>query len=278
MNKVITDFLDNKGYLIQKDNVSQNMIDSNFLTSNMLYQKTLLGDDAWFNGISLSQTTHNFLVDYTTPEGLIRRYYKDFTGDQVPSGADEAETSRYTNPNHVSRDNSLGFIMMLGKFGYRKAARSLLYKILLRGSFFQNNIKVNGDKKLLPDLCGFEQYSILLRACFTRKTLLLLYPLILFLDMFFLLSIILHVLKSYYDPTHTSTCLHELSAVAQAKDTLDTPFTILARYLFLNKRRPVPEFPDKEPIVSALKYYSRFTYDPPIFETSSRLVDQLKNK
>lgn len=278
MSKVITDFLDNKGYLIQKDASRQNMIDSNFLTSNMLYQKALLGDHSWFNGNVLPWVARNVKDDYRTPEGSIRRYYKDFTGDQVPIGADEAETSRYTNPNHVSRDNSLGFIMMLGKFGYRKAARSLLYKILLRGSFFQNTHTVSGTKKFLPDLCGLEQYSIILRACFTPPILLLLLPLLLVTDLFFLLSIAVHVVKSYYDPTHTSTCLHELSAVAQAKDTFDTPFTILARYLFLNKRRPVPEFPDKEPIVSALKYYSRFTYDPPIFETSSRLVDQLKNK
>jgi hypothetical protein len=180
------------------------------------------------------------------------------------------------NPNHVSRDNSMGYIMMLGKFGYHEDVRKILLNIVKRGSFFQNTHTVKGERKLLPDLCGPEQYSVILRASTQKKYLLLLYPLILLLDFFFMLSILIHVVKSHYDPSHTSTINHELSAVLQAKDTVQTPFSWIAEKLFLNYRLPMIGYPDKENLVSCMKYYSRSSYDPPVYEITARVVEYLR--
>jgi hypothetical protein len=273
MTKKMTDFLDNKGFVIQKCSYKQNMIDSNFLTTNLIYQKLVLGDDKWFNGNGLDYMGHQARGAFSHEKGTMRRYWKNF--DSL-IGANPVETKLYTNPNHVSRDNSMGYIMMLGKLGLHSDARAILFNMIKRGSFFQNTHTVKGEKKVVPDLCGPEQYAVILRSCFSKNILLLLFPLLLLLDCFFLLNVIVHVAKSFYDPTHTSTCHHELSAILQNRDTYRTPASYIAEKLYLYVRKPVPEFPDKEPVVSAVKYYSRVDYDAPIYETTARVVEYLK--
>lgn len=274
MKKMIN-YLDRKGYLIQKSSYKTNMIDSNFLTTNTIYQKAVLGDKKWFDGKPLSDIANGAMIDFRDSEGVIRRYHENYS---ELKGANPQETNWYKDPRHVSRDNSMGYIMMLGKFGYHDEVRKILFNIVKRGSFFQNTHSVKGERKPLPDLCGPEQYSVILRASTQQNKLLILYPLILFLDLFFFLSILVHTIKSYYDPTHTSTIHHELSAILQAKDTIQTPFSWLAEKIFLKYRLPVKGYPDKEALVSCVKYYSRSDYDPPIYETTSRVVEYLRKR
>ena len=110
----MTDYLDEKGMVIQKSDSKQNMIDSNYLSTNLLYQKAVLGDSKWFDNNGLDYTAYQAILAYKADSGTIRRYWRNFS-DLV--GANPTETIRYTIPNHVSRDNSMGYIMMLGKFG-----------------------------------------------------------------------------------------------------------------------------------------------------------------
>lgn len=272
-NKDMLKYLDEKGFIIQKSRRKINAIDSNFLTSGVLYQKLVLGDTEWIDGRPLEVVGNLVKDNYLTEEGHIKRYWKNY---EKLTGSNPLETRWYTDPSHVSRDNSMNMIMLLGKLGHHEEVRKILFNIVKRGSFFQNTHTVKGERKFLPDLCGPEQYSVILRASTHKNYLLFLYPLFLFLDLFFLLSILVHVLKSKKDPTYASTVHHYLSAVLQTTDTIQTPFSWLAKKLFLNYRDPVPEFYDKEPIVSAMKYYSRSDYDPPIYETTARVVEYLK--
>jgi hypothetical protein len=106
-----------------------------------------------------------------------------------------------------------------------------------------------------------------------KWALILLLPLLLVCDVFFMLSLVFHVLKSCYDPTYASTVYHEVSACFQAKDVFPTPFTAIGRYIFLKFRRPVEGYPAESGVISALKYYSRSSFDPPIFEVSRKLID-----
>jgi hypothetical protein len=267
------DFLDEKGFVIQKSATKQNMIDSNYLTTNLIYQKLVLGDSNWFDGNGLPYTAGHAAAAYSHSKGYIRRYWRNYA--QL-IGANPQETIRYTLPNHVSRDNSMGYIMMLGKLGLHSQAREVLFNIIKRGSFFQNTHTVKGVKKIVPDFCGPEQYSVILRSCFSKNILLLMYPLLMLLDCFFLLNVIVHVAKSYYDPTHTSTCHHGLSAVLQNRDTYRTPASFIAEKLYLSVRKSVPNYPDSEPVVSAVKYYSRAEYDAPIYETTARVLGYLR--
>ena len=273
MTKKLTNYLDKQDLMIQKDIQNVNCIDSNFLTSNTIYQKAVMGDHSWINGRSLSNIASVARDAYRADKGLIRRYNKNY--GSLP-GANSEETKRYTDPNHCSRDNSIGYIIMLGKYGYTDDVKDISLNIIKRGSLFQNKIKVDGSKKFMPDLCDPGQYGILMRAALSKSDLYLGYLVLMICDLFMLLNVGIHVLQSKKDPTHTSTVYHMISALMQAKDTVETPFSKLATYLLLNKRSGVPGFEHDEPVVSAMKYYSRTSYDPPLEEIVERSVKYLR--
>lgn len=265
-------YLDKKGFLIQKSDKRINCIDSNFLTTNIAFQKLYLGEQ-WVNEYSPLDISKKALKAYSDQYGVIRRYYENF---DTLLGANPEETARYTNPNHVSRDNSMGYMMLSGHVGEKGFVRSFLWKTIKRFSFFQNTHTVKGEKKIVPDFCGPSQYAILLRAALPKFLLVLLYPLILLLDIFYFLSYTFHVIQSRFDPTHTSTVLHMLSGVLMCRSTIQTPFSYLAEKVFINYRKQVPDFEDEEPIVSAMKYYSRKSYDPPVYEVTERVIRRLR--
>lgn len=268
-------FLDKKGLLYQRSNTKENYIDSCFINSNALLQKYIIGDSQWYSANGINYMVGVAKSTYSDEEGVIRRYDVNF-GKLI--GTSEEESTRYTNPNHVSRDNSMGFIMLMGYFGYKDFVREFMWNTLMRFSFFQNTHTVKGEKKLLPDFCGPEQWAILLRSGFNKGTLILLYPLLLVLDFFYMLSYIWHVLQSHYDPTHTSTVFHMLSGVLICQETIQTPFSYIAEKVFINARAKVPGYYHSEPIVSAMEYYSRMEYDPPLDELVTRVIRYIREK
>lgn len=271
--KDIKNYMDKKSYIIQKSNSKINMIDSNFLTTNAIFQKAVIGDENWFNNNGISYMAHQARLDYRESQGVIRRYYENYG---KLTGANPEETRIYTNPDHVSRDNSMGYLMMCGYFGFRKDVRTFLWNTIKRGSLFQNRITVKGEPKSLADFCGLEHYAVLLRAAFPKSVLLLMYPLFLVLDFFFFLSYLWHVIQSKYDATYASTVHHMLSGLLMCKVTVQTPFSKAAELVFLNCRDQVDGFEDKEPVVSAMKYYSRQNYDPPVYILTSEVVKWMR--
>lgn len=270
--KNFKDFLDKRQYIIQKSNNKLNYIDANFLNTNIAFQKLYLGEN-WVNSDSVMIVSKSILKDFSDRYGVIRRYYENY--DKL-LGANPEETKRYTNPNHVSRDNSMGYMMLAGHMGNKGFVRNFMFRILKRGSFFQNTHTVKGEKKIVPDFCDPSHWALLLRAGLPKPLLILLYPLFLVLDIFHFISYTFHVIQSWFDPTHTSTVLHMLSGVLMCRSTIQTPFSYLAEKVFINYRKQVPGFEDKEPIVSALKYCSRQVYDPPIYEVTERIMRKLR--
>lgn len=269
--KNIKDYMDKKGYIVQKTPGKQNMIDSNFLTVNLLYQKMFLGHSEWFDGRNIKDVATSAVMDFSSVSGGIRRYWRNF--DDL-EGANILETARYTDTSTVSRDNSMGYISLLGKLGHHVHARKILLEIVKRGSFFQNTVTVKGVKKTVPDLCGPSQYAIILRSCFSNNTLFFLFPLICVLDTFLFLNQLVHVLQSYYDPTHTSTIHHRITSILRCRDTIQTPFSYLSEKLLVKCRKKVySEFGTLE---SATRYYSRSVYDAPIYDITKEVEEEIK--
>ena len=263
--KNINDFKDFKGFLVQKkyaSAVKYNAVDSNFLNSNYLYQKLLVEPDQ-----KTRDHAHKFIKMYQNQLGTLRRYYK------TESMREDGEDQLWTNPNTVSRDNSMGFIVLAGYLDRRDVVRQFAINTIKRGSFFQNKITNKGEKKIVPDFCGPSQWSTIVRSCFKDNILLFLYPLLLVLDFFFMLSLIWDVLYSYYHPKETSTVFHTVSAIYQKKFTLQTPFSMIGSYIYMGYRCPIKEYQGHR-IVTCLKYYSRVSYDPPIYEQTRVLINK----
>lgn len=257
-------FADETGFLVQKHNDKINAVDSNFLTTNALYQASVSGDDKWLDSLSVKACSilaiHRFMKD-----GKLIRYQKNI---------DTEEGKLWTDPRTVSRDNSLGYIILAGHLGESNRLKSYALDILKRGSFFQNTHTTKGERKFLPDFCGPGAWSIILRAIFQNRTSkLILYP----LDFFWSLSLILHVLKSHTKYFQTSTCFHEVSAIIQSKLTVQTLFSRIGSHVYLNYRKKFDEpYYDDNGVVSALKYYSRAKYDPPIYEITKNALKEIK--
>jgi hypothetical protein len=272
--KNMKNFLDPEGFVQQKSDKMENFIDSNFLNSNMLYFKTKLRESLWYNNKQVSFMSELFLKKYKEKEGVFRRYYQNF--DKL-KGADPLEYTRYTDPNHLSRDNSMGHIVLAAEMDYSSEVRSFLWKTIKRKMFFQNKITVKGEKKPFPDFCGPENLAIILRAAFKDKEtlLFLMYPLLLVLDTFLLLSMLVLWIRSLFDYNFCSTMLHNASSLLFVKDTLPTPFSIIATKVFLNRKKP-KGYESYGVLEACLRRYSRAPYDPPIYEIADKVEKMLK--
>jgi len=270
--KYMDNYLDSSGFICQRDNKSENYIDSNFLTSNYLYQSMYLDAKSFVKGVSLDHQGHLFNKYYTTSSGKLMRYHKNF--DYLKS-ANKLEYSRYTDYNTVSRDNSMGHIILRAKLGCYAQNRQFLYDIIKRGFTFQNKITVKGEPKFIADLCGPEHLATILRSCWSPDKLKYLYPLFLVLDLFFLLSILVHVIRSYYDSYYCSTVFHTMSAMLQFKETLQTPISKLSTLLFFLRKKPTG-YESYGTLESCLRRYSRSSFDPPIYDLSNMIEGELK--
>ena len=225
-------------------------VDSMFLTSNTYY---LLG----------KKFDHS---KFFTEDGKPRRYYRSGIRNRP----------EFTDPRNVSRDNLMGMFVYLGANKEFSITRRLAGDILKRGSFFPNTHTTSGDKKLLPDLCGPSTWATILRSVVSFKSnpvvSLLVYPLLHVLDAYNVLKTLFTV---YFSPVNrASTVYHTFSSLHFGTKRLPTVFSLLSYKLFTKLRKPVPGYDDKSGVVSALKYYSRGTFDPPIYEIVSQVLRQ----
>lgn len=222
-------------------------VDAMFLTANTYY---LLGKK----------------FDHTKffTNGKPRRYYR----------AGIRGRPEFTNPNNVSRDNLMGLIVYLGANDEFTLTRNIASDIIKRGSFFPNTHTTSGESKPLPDFCGFSNWATILRSLisFKKHPVLsaLVYPLLNVLDAYTVLKTLFTV---YFSPVdRTSTVYHTFSALHFGTKRLPTIFSVLAYKAFVKLRKPVPGYPDESGVVSALKYYSRFSFDPPIYRIVKKVL------
>lgn len=247
--KYLNAYFDEYGFIRQyQEGVMENYIDANFLNSNYWY----LMDD-------------NFMMyetfDCFKDNNKLIRYFKNF---DYLHGVSESEYSRYTDSNTVSRDNSKGFICMAGRLGEHKWVRRFTLDCIKRGFFYQNKITNQGEKKLFADFCGPEDFATLIRASYNKSYLPLFLPLLLVTDLFFLLNIVIHVIRSFFQPTYCSTVFHTMSCLLQFNQTIHTPFSYIASKLFLFRRKP-QGYEEYDVLEACLRRYSRAPYDPPIY-------------
>jgi hypothetical protein len=261
--KKLERFIDDYTFLVQKTPDHFNAVDSNFLTTNALYQKLASEDNEWVNGNKCTTTAILALYRFFT-NGKIRRYH---------SIQDSEEGRLWTDPRTVSRDNSIGYIILAGFMGETNRVKKIALDILKRGSFFQNTHTTKGKRKFLPDFCGLSTWSIIYRALFQKKSLVLFLYL---LDFFWLLHLIVHVLKSHTKYFQTSTVFHQVSALIQTKLTKETLFSKLGfSFYFLFHRSFKDYFEEGDNgVISALRYYSRAKYDPPIYDITKKSLDK----
>jgi hypothetical protein len=261
--KKLDRFMDDLGFLVQKTPDHFNAVDSNFLTTNSVYQKLVSGDNTWNSTMSASAVSalamYRFMKD-----GKLRRYH---------SIQDTEEGRLWTDSRTVSRDNSIGYIILAGFLGEKERVKQITKDILKRGSFFQNTHTTKGKRKFLPDFCGLSTWSIIYRALFQKKSLVLF---LFLLDFFWLLHLIVHVIKSHTKYFQTSTVYHQVSALIQTKLTKETVFSRLGFSFYFRFHRIFNDFQEEgdNGVISALRYYSRAKYDPPIYDITKKVLDK----
>lgn len=276
--KKLDNFRDVKGYLVYKKHASAeryNAIDSNFLNSNTFYQQLLTKESH-----HVRYAANRFIKEFQHAPGILRRYYKNDRDVQINDQELNDECPYWMQPETVSRDNSMGFIVLAGYLGRYDVVRKFAVYTLKRGSFFQN-VKTNKwEDKLVPDFCGLSQWATILRSCFGKKALIGLFPVLCVLDFFFMLALIWDVLYFRVNHHDYSTVFHTLSAVMQKKMTVQTPFSAIGCYVYLNYLpAPTdynPKKADDHRIVACLKYYSNASYEPPIYDVSGAMLKRFK--
>jgi hypothetical protein len=222
-------------------------VDSMFLTANTYY---------------FLQRKFHFSPFYTKvgDEFFARRFYQAGARANAP----------YNQPSNLSRDNHIGFINYLGWTGETELAKSAAKQILLRGSFFQNTHTTLGERKLLPDFCGPSSWACIVRACSLHS--LVAFPLLFILDALALLQTCFTVFFTPADKA--STVYHTLATLHRGTVKQPTVFSKLSWKCFVNWRKKVPGYEAESGVISALMYYSRASYDPPIFEIAKQFLKE----
>ena len=252
MRKKLIDFTDEKGCLVQKHlNGVYNAIDSNYLTTNYLYQDYVAGNA---NILSLGKC-FEFLDD----KNNIIRYWENKDMD--------SESRLWSDSRTVSRDNSMGIICCLVELQEKEIIRKLAKDILKRKSFFQNVLTVKGVENI-PDYC-IAEWAVILRGLGTK----MLYPLYYGFDFLFMLSTVIYIIKNKTDNNYNSPLFHMVSQVECINRNSSTFFGKISKWLMYNHIPGNKIYTDKEPVISQLMEYSRMHYDPPIYNAT---IDLLK--
>lgn len=254
------DFADEKGCLVQKHSSSKyNAIDSNFLTTNFLYQEYICDPG---NIFSLKK-----VYCFINKESQFTRYWKD-------EGFD-TESSNWTEQRTVSRDNSMGAFCCLVELEDTVMVRYMAMKIIKRKSFFQNVWSVKGIEKT-PDYC-IAEWSVILRGIFDKKNSWKLYVLYYLFDFLFLLSTVIYIVKNYTDNNYNSPLFHMVSQVECINRRCSTFWGKISKWLMYNFIPGNKIYTHSEPVVSQVLEYSRAHYDPPVYEVTEKILRKYRN-
>ena len=265
--KHISEFTDGQHLIIQPKGTFFNAIDSNFLTTNTIAQEVMtrgevnIFDKGKYRGV---------LSEFWDEECYLVRYPKSFSND--------VESRNWSNHKTVSRDNSIGALIACNLLEMQNYCKLFALDTLWRCSFFQNTHTVKMEKKFLPDFCGFGSWAIILRAAGFKG--LLSYPIYLFLDIFLLISTLFFVVKNkYFDNDYNSPLYHMVTAAYFCYLKSPTIFSKANKWVLVNWCPENKAFHEEgmHPIESQLREYSRKDYDPPIYNTTRRLMRRFKD-
>jgi hypothetical protein len=236
------------GCLMQNRSNGDRYVDSMFLTCNSAYQ---LDDDDYFHLKHPSFRVKYVGADPTNRFVMYSRYpYNEKSG------------RKNTSYRNLSRDNFIGMLVCLGHFKYKDELREEMEKIFNRFSFYQNDRTYLDHKPKIRDFAGPVTWAVIFKG--------LGYSNILLLDFLVLLMSLFTVIKSWIAPKHASTVFHEVSAFHYLRK--NSTFCELSWRIYVKYRRGVREFPAECGVLSALRYYSRAKYDPPIYKVTEQLL------
>lgn len=139
----------------------------------------------------------------------------------------------WSNPKYFSRDQQSAVVIGAGFSKNFPLVSSLFLNHLKRFGLYQNfqinGIDVDGKKKFIQgDIATPEHFNLYVRAL----NLWPLYPLLLLGDLFTVLNSLIIIYKSYRDADDTSNDLNHIAVCLQAKKSLPTPISYLARKLY----------------------------------------------
>lgn len=174
-----------------------------------------------------------------------------------------SEYSYYNNPANISRDNTLPIILVLGLTKRKVALKNFIKNMIKRGSFFQNTHDTRGIKKFLPDLATPDHWGVIIRAYLQAHRSsnlalrdILAFPLLMVCDLFMILSNLLTVIHSWYEPNHAPSELGHICRSIQADIVMPTPLSKVAKWLYVyGRRRASSVFPDKIRHIGKWEYF-----------------------
>jgi hypothetical protein len=245
-------------------------VDAPYHTMHYYFLASHYRQDLDYNRAPLKPRFKYALEQFTHSDGVFRRFptcgknAKQSDGTLNPHFG-ITEHSYFNRPENLSRDNTLPIILACGEFGEHEVIKDFAINMLKRGSFFQNTHDTRGKKKVLRDFATPDHWTVIIRAYlkarqttgnFNRGIAMLLLPFLLVGDLFNVLSNLLTVLHSWYEPNHAPSELGHVCRTLQAQNMMPTPLSWLARMIYVKGRRTATSvFPDKIRHVGKWEYF-----------------------
>lgn len=248
------------GYASWNNNAKDPEVDAPFHTMHYYFLASLYRQKYDYNGIPCKEGFQYALHKFTHSEGVFRRFPTEGSQARLEDGSlnprfGVSEHSCFDRPENLSRDNTLPIILACGEYGEHEVLLTFIKNMLKRGSFFQNWYDTQGKRKVLPDLATPDHWSVILRAYLKARNVagkqdngisMLLFPFILLGDLFMVISNLLTVIHSWWEPNHAPSELGHVCRTAQAQNLMDNPVSKLARLIYVKGRRKATSgFPDK---------------------------------
>lgn len=153
-------------------------------------------------------------------------------------------TKFWSNSRNFSRDQHRSIVIAMGALKQQKRLLRTLWEHIKRFGFYQNDLKHDGTKKLVGDICSPAEWGEWLRALVHSGLwgFRVLYPLLLISDLWAILGILVSMInwKNPDDADDDNLIMSTL----QAKLVMPTPLSWIARKLYV-KIRPVAGFTDE---------------------------------
>lgn len=143
---------------------------------------------------------------------------------------DEVKYTAVADPNDVSRDQLIPTVIACGVYGYEDRVKRIFANVVKNFSRYPNN----------SDVAFLIDYSRFFRAL----RLWPLYPVIFLFDIWFLISTLFTVARSYFDPKNkwVGDDLNFIADLKQAQEIYQTPFSFLCRKIFKKFRKGGPMY------------------------------------
>lgn len=166
----------------------------------------------------------------------------------------------HSDPKRFSRDQQTPIVIAMGLYGDKERLWRLFRKHMFRLGKYQN-----------ADVMGPTHFAYYLRAFGWKWS----YPILLVTDLLMIIGVLIHCLQVKFDKDNVGNDLNQILALLQAKLSLPTPLSELARKLYVKLRPHNYGSSDTvHPIQGALNWYFRPKGAPPMDELYRPVIDK----